>query len=75
MPSSLNTSSTSPGSQPTDHMLIPDYRARAVDNARQMKRLFHHEFHPSDKIARRRLLLAAFLKVMRFVQLMAGLPS
>ncbi|ELR12807.1 tRNA nucleotidyltransferase [Acanthamoeba castellanii str. Neff] len=50
--------------EPTDHVLVPDYRERAVNNVRQMKRLLCHEcpiMH--DKVARRRLFLAASLKV------------
>ncbi len=50
--------------QPTDHVLAPDYRERAVNNVRQMKRFLCHECPTMhDKVARRRLFLAAFLKV------------
>jgi hypothetical protein len=51
--------------EPTDHTLAPDYREKAVDNVRQMKRLLCHECPAMhDKVVRRRLFLAAFLKAL-----------
>ena len=60
--------------QPTDHVLVPDYRERAVNNVRQMKRFLCHECPTMhDKVARRRLYLAAFLKVPSPVRPVRGL--